>query len=244
MKRLSRNDLEAIGERVIRAYMKLPEVKGQPVYRIYPEILVKSLLGLQIDYQHLSIDGTILGLTSFESIGVELPGNEETGEVYFLDGKTILIESDLRDDVEQTGRRNFTITHEASHQVLKMLYPSDYGVKPHEEPIHFCKANTMRRKPISDWEEWQSNALSSAMLLPRHLVEQAMGLFGVQGKIRILNKIFAREEYDRFVGMTELLGCSKTALAIRMKQFGYIGEEYLDNPYRMLDVEVDKEWRR
>lgn len=82
------------------------------------------------------------------------------------------------------------------------------------------------------------------MLLPRHLVEQAMGLFGVQGKIRILNKIFAREEYDRFVGMTELLGCSKTALAIRMKQFGYIGEEYLDNPYRMLDVEVDKEWRR
>ncbi len=239
MKRLSRKDLEAIGDRVIRAYMKLPEVKGQPVFRIVPEILAETLLGLRVDYQHLSIDGTILGLTSYESVGIELPGNEEAGEVYFLDGNTILIESDLRDDVEQTGRRNFTITHEASHQVLKMLFPSDYGARPHEKPIHFCRANSMRKKPISDWEEWQSNTLSSVLLLPKALVEQAMALFGVQGEIRILNRLFAREDYDRFVGMTELLGCSKTALAIRMKQLGYLGEDYLDNPYRLLDVEVN-----
>ncbi|WP_237076427.1 MULTISPECIES: hypothetical protein [unclassified Neglectibacter] len=53
----------------------------------------------------------------------------------------------------------------------------------------------------------------------------------------MLNKVFAKEEYDRFVGMTELLGCSKTALAIRMKQLSYIGGDYLDNPYRLLDVE-------
>lgn len=239
MKRLSRKALEAIGDRVIRAYMKLPGVEGQPIYRIVPEILAETLLGLKVDYQHLSIDGTILGLTSYESVGIELPGDEEAGEVYILDGNTILIESDLRDDVEQTGRRNFTITHEASHQILKMLFPSDYGARPHEKPIHFCRANSMRNKPISDWEEWQSNTLSSVLLLPKALVEQAMALFGVQGEIRILNRLFARKDYDRFVGMTELLGCSKTALAIRMKQLGYLGEDYLDNPYRLLDVEVN-----
>lgn len=237
MKRLSRKDLEVIANRVIRAYMKLPEVANQPVYRIYPEILAESLLGLKIDYQHLSFDGSILGMTSYERVGIELPGCDDSGEVYFLDGKTVLIESDLRECVEQNGRRNFTIMHETSHQVLKMLFPQDYGAKPHERPIHFCKANIVRRKPISDWEEWQSNALASVMLLPKRLVEQAMRLFDVQGGIRMLNKIFAKEEYDRFVGMTELLGCSKTALAIRMKQLGYIGMDYLDNPYRLLDVE-------
>lgn len=237
MKRLSRKDLEAIADRVIRAYMKLPEVVCQPVYRIYPEILAEKLLGLKIDYQHLSIDGTILGMTSYEKVGIELPGCDDSGEVYLLDGKTVLIESDLRESVEQCGRRNFTIMHETSHQVLKMLFPQDYGAKPHEKPIHFCRANTMRRKPISDWEEWQSNALASVILLPKGLVEQAMSLFGVQGGIRMLNKVFAKEDYDRFVGMTELLGCSKTALAIRMKQLGYIEKEYLDNPYRLLDVE-------
>ena len=212
MKRLSRKDLEVIANRVIRAYMKLPEVANQPVYRIYPEILAESLLGLKIDYQHLSFDGSILGMTSYERVG-------------------------MRECVEQNGRRNFTIMHETSHQVLKMLFPQDYGAKPHERPIHFCKANTVRRNPISDWEEWQSNALASVMLLPKSLVEQAMRLFDVQGGIRMLNKVFAKEEYDRFVGMTELLGCSKTALAIRMKQLGYIGMDYLDNPYRLLDVE-------
>lgn len=239
MKRLSRKELEAIGDRVIRAYMNLPEIMAQPVYRIVPETLAETLLGLKVDYQHLSIDGTILGLTSYESVCVELPENRETGEVYFLDGKTILIESDLRDDVEQTGRRNFTITHEASHQVLKMLFPSDYGAGPHENPIHFCKSTSMRNNPIFDWEEWQSNVLSSVLLLQKPLVEQAMALFDVQGKIKILNRLYAREDYARFVGMTELLGCSKTALAIRMKQLGYLGENYLDNPYRLLDVEVD-----
>ena len=237
MKRLSRKDLEVIANRVIRAYMKMPEVANQPVYRIYPEILAESLLGLKIDYQHLSFDGSILGMTSYERIGIELPGCDDSGEVYFLDGKTVLIESDLRECVEQNGRRNFTIMHETSHQVLKMLFPQDYGANPYERPIHFCKVNTVRRKPISDWEEWQSNALASVMLLPKSLVEQAMRLFDVQGGVRMLNKIFAKEEYDRFVGMTELLGCSKTALAIRMKQLGYIGMDYLDNPYRLLDVE-------
>lgn len=237
MKRLSRRDLEAIADRVIRAYMKLPEIAGRPVFRIYPEILAEKLLGLKIDYQHLSVDGSILGLTSFGKIGVELPGFDDSGEVYLLDGKTVLIESDLQEGIEQSGRRNFTIMHELSHQVLKMVFPKDYGVKPHENPVHCCKANTARKKPIEDWEEWQSNALAAVMLLPRGLVEQAMGLFDVQGGIQVLNKIFAKEDYDRFVGMTELLGCSKIALAIRMKQLGYIEKDYLDNPYRLLDVE-------
>lgn len=239
MKRLSRNDLEVIGNRVFKAYMKLPEIKGQAVYRIMPEILAESLLRLKIDYQHLSFDGSILGLTSFASIGIRLPGTDESEELYLLDGKTILIERDLVEDVEQTGRRNFTITHETSHQVLKMMFPADYGARPHENPIHFCKAVPIRNRPISNWEEWQSSALSSVLLLPKPLVEQAMEMFGIQGKIRILNRLFAREDYERFVGMTELLGCSKTALAIRMKQLGYLGEDYLDNPYRLIDVEAD-----
>lgn len=126
MKRLSRRDLEAIADRVIRAYMKLPEIVDQPVYRIYPEILAEKLLGLKIDYQHLSIDGSILGLTSYGKIGIELPGVDDSGEVYLLDGKTVLIESDLREGIEQNGRRNFTIMHETSHQVLKMLFPQDF----------------------------------------------------------------------------------------------------------------------
>ena len=108
-----------------------------------------------------------------------MPGADDSGEVYFLDGKTVLIESDQLENIEQNGRMNFTIIHETSHQVLRMLFPHDYGVKLHERSVHFCKANTPRRKPIEDWEEWQSNAFASAMLLPKTLIEQAITLLSV-----------------------------------------------------------------
>lgn len=52
MKYLSRNDLEAIGNRVIAAYSKLPEVATEQVTRVDIDYLVGTLLGLQIDYQH------------------------------------------------------------------------------------------------------------------------------------------------------------------------------------------------
>ncbi len=239
MKRLSRNDLERLGNRVTKAYMDLPENKGKQIFRIEPELLCESLLGLKLDYRHLSEDGSILGLTAFESVGVELLLDDGDDGVYYLDGKTVLIESDLRESIEQSGRKNFTIAHEASHQILKMVYPKEYGARPHAQRLHFCRANSMRNRPISDWEEWQSNTLASFVLLPRFLVEQAMGLFEVGSGIRILNRLFYKDDYDKFVCMSELLGCSKTALAIRMKQMGYIGQDYLDNPYRPLDVEVD-----
>ena len=242
MRRLSRNDLEAIATRVVNAYMKLPEFEGDEIYRIDPEILCRSLLRLTLDYRNLTCDGSILGLTSFEGTGVTVYDEGGNEEIYLLDGKTILIESALWEDITQLGRRNFTVTHEASHQVLKMLFPMDYGRKPHENravQIHCCRSEPFRRGMIRDWEEWQTNALASAILLPQGLVEKAMHLFGVKDKIRVLNKLFAKDDYERFVNMTELLGCSKTALAIRMMQLGYIGKNYLDNPYRMLDVEVD-----
>ena len=239
MKRLSRRDLELLGDRVTKAYMDLPENKGKQIFRIDPELLCERLLGLKLDYRHLSEDGSILGLTAFEGIGVDLPWDDEDDSVYYLDGKTVLIESDLRESIELSGRKNFTIAHEASHQILKMVYPKEYGTKPHAPQLHFYRANSMRNRPISDWEEWQSNTLASFVLLPRFLVEQAMALFAVGSGIKILNRLFYKEDSDKFVCMSELLGCSKAALAIRMKQMGCIGQDYLDNPYRLLDVEVD-----
>jgi hypothetical protein len=235
VKRLSRFDLEEIAGRVFRAYTKLPEIVDQPLFRVEPEVLCEQLLGLKIDYRGLSIDGSVLGLTSYEKVGIELPNQNGNREMYILDGKTVLIEERLRTREGQDGRRNFTITHEASHQILKMLYPADYG----EQKIHCCRANAASKSPITDWEEWQSNTLAAAILLPKVLVEQAMCCCNVPDGIRILNRIYAKRDYDCFVAMTEMLGCSKSALAIRMKGFGFLGESYLNDPYRLIDVEVD-----
>ena len=129
---LSYNDLDAIAARVFRAYSKLPEVQeaGQLLY-IDPNLLLKQLLGLTIEYRHLSTDGTTLGITAYDEVGVEICDEDE--DLFYFDGKTVLIEKDLQTE-DQTGRRNFTIVHEGCHHILKMLFPKDYG----------CGANARR----------------------------------------------------------------------------------------------------
>lgn len=98
LKYLSRNDLETIGGRVIAAYKRLPAISGQALERVDIDFLCQELLGLRIDYARLSLNGEKIGLTSSCDIGVEVfpedPSSTEE-QYYMLDGKTILIESDL-----------------------------------------------------------------------------------------------------------------------------------------------------
>lgn len=63
MKYLSRKDIEIIGNRVIQAYMRLPDFVGKTIYRITPDVLIRDVLGLNLEYHHLSLDGSVLGLT-------------------------------------------------------------------------------------------------------------------------------------------------------------------------------------
>lgn len=236
MKALSRSDIEQIAAQVIAAYRKLPQLSGKEIYKIDPEILCKDLLNLSIDYKHLSPTGTILGLTSYAEVEIEVFEDDDTLSVCFLDGKTVLIERDLKENEKQRGRCNFTVIHEAGHQIYRMLFPADYGAKPQHKTVHFYRTDAEKKRHMTDWEEWQANTLASAILLPKELIEQAMFLFGVESKIKMLNKIFAPNDYRKFTDIAKFLGSSKTALAIRMKQFGLLEQDYLEDPYRMVDI--------
>ena len=165
MLKLSRKDLENIAERVLISYRNLPEVKKKKMYRIDPELLLTKVLGLNIEYQHLSVDGSILGLTSFEEVEVEVLDYTDMDSFFFLDGKTVLVERDLHNDSAQVGRCNFTTMHEGGHQILKRLFPNEYGGTQQVPVVHYYKHNSEKNKPISDWEEWQAHTLAAAILM-------------------------------------------------------------------------------
>lgn len=237
MKHLSRLDIEAIARQYIKAYLELPEVKGSHIYRIDPELFVEKVLGLTIQYEHLSYDGKTLGLTSFEEVAVSVLTEADEEEFVLLDGRTVLIESDLMTDKKWRGRKNFTIMHEGCHQIFKALFPNDYGgAREKIGVVHYYKVNEERSRRIKDWEEWQANTLTSAIFLPPDLIKQGMFLFDLGEKIDCLNKVFRPAVYEKFSAMADFLGSSKKALAIRMKQLGMLKEEYLDNPMLMADV--------
>ena len=236
LKHLSRFDIEAIADKYVQAYMALPDVRNTQIYRIDPELLLEKVLGLNVEYQHLSYDGSILGMTSFTEMGVQVFEDDDNEAFFFLDGKTVLVEKDLNFDSKLKGRKNFTLMHEGSHQIFKMLFPNDYGVTQKSAGVHYYKANSERNKPISDWEEWQANTLGAAILLPENLIKQGMYLFSLGEKIECLNKIYFPGVYKRFDALADFLGCSKKALAIRMKQLGLLKKEYLDNPFDLVTV--------
>lgn len=96
LKHLSRFDIEAIADKYVQAYMALPDVRNTQIYRIDPELLLEKVLGLNVEYQHLSYDGSILGMTSFTEMGVQVFEDDDNEAFFFLDGKTVLVEKDLK----------------------------------------------------------------------------------------------------------------------------------------------------
>ena len=75
--------------------------------------------------------------------------------------------------------------------------------------------------------------------MPLGLVKNNMRAFGFGDGLRLLNRIFAPDEYDRFCKMANHMGVSKQALAIRLKQLGLLERDCLQDPFVLVDVFPD-----
>ena len=184
-----------------------------------------SLLGFRIEYLHLTKDGSILGQTAAVPLWATID-DPNLGEIYYyLDGKTILLEEKLQTNSRLVGRKNFTIAHELAHQIINRsnpgMYDSQYRI--------FCdyRRTEGNKKGVSDWYEWQADALAAALLLPADAVDEAMFLFGLGDKMKVLSRKYSRKKYDSFCEMADHLQVSKTALAYRMEQLGLLERNYL-----------------
>lgn len=234
MQRLSRKNIEAIAKRITNAYERLPALQGQHPDMIRPELLVNELLGLTTEYHVLSRNGGILGLTACGEVDVRIYDDPKHPDFFHLDGKTLLIDSDLVKEGSNQGRYHFTLIHEACHQVFKMLFPKEYSAPVRLRQIHYCTENPAESGDY--WEEWRTNALASSVLMPEDMVRNNMVAFGLGERIPMLNRVFAVNNYNRFSDMANYMGVSKQALAIRLKGLGLLDREYLQDPYALSDV--------
>ena len=67
-----------------------------------------------------------------------------------------------------------------------------------------------------------------------------MQVFGLGDRLRLLNRVFAPNEYDRFCKMADYMGVSKQALAIRLKQLGLLERDYLKDPFALVNIFPDE----
>lgn len=222
----SRKDLERIAGKVIAAYMRSVPVREEDVYQVDPEYVAEGLFHLSVERFHLSRNGSILGMTAPVEFGVEVFDDHMESCFYFLDGKTILIEQDLISEHGPIGRYNYTVMHEVAHQIL-FYYSARKGQK-----------TKFRQYPSSerDWEEWQADTLAAALLMPEQLVKKVMAYVALPPKIYLLDSLLYTVEYRKFRDAAAILGVSKTALAIRMKQLGFLKHSDLFCPGKIMDI--------
>ena len=155
---------------------------------------------------------------------------------------TILLESSLAGEKANPGRRNFTLMHETCHQIFRILFPAEYMPPAQCRKVCCCTSSMYgyRIKPIN-WEEWRVNTLAASILMPKDLLIEQMHTAGLGNNLRLLNKIFAPKEYEKFAAVAEAMGVSKAALAIRMKQLHLLDRDDLKDPYALVRVVCDEE---
>lgn len=205
---LSSAKIEQIASRVVNAYWGIGPHGSSTGGRICPEILAQKLLGLKVEYRSLSRNGSILGMTAFEKVGVRIYENNVPG-YYYLDGHTILIEASLAEEGANPSRRNFTLMHETCHQIFWMLFPAEY-MPPAQYRKVYCYTAAMygHQSKLVNWEEWRVNTLTAAILMPKELLIDQMHAAGLGEKLRLLNKVFAAKEYKAFAAVAEAMGVS------------------------------------
>lgn len=221
---LSREQIEQIGEEIVRLYKQALVPEKHLCYCVDPTELA-SLLGYTIDYQYLTVDGSILGKTASNKMWITVYTADKTEVLYELDDRTILIEKRLLFSPRNAGRKNFTIAHELAHQIINRRFPE---VNIGEEGL-FCdhRRSVKLHNQVSDWREWQADALAASILLPADAIKDAMFLFGLGEKMTVLSRKYSRRKYNHFCDMAEYMQVSKTALAYRMERLGLLQRNLL-----------------
>ncbi|MDR1892206.1 MAG: ImmA/IrrE family metallo-endopeptidase [Oscillospiraceae bacterium] len=230
MQYLSKEMIEIIGEGVLADFRKT-EVKAG--HGIDIEALAGRYLGLRQVDMKLSDRGTLLGLTTFGGIEVDLYLGGETKTVR-LPRDTILLEEAMLKD-GKPGRRRFTIAHECGHQILYRTEEKKTGVsiRARFAPGQAYSCRDLMR--VSDWYEWQANAMAAVLLMPKDLIAFVVDLFHGGGKFKCFGH-FGLEPADRrcVCAMAEHIGVSLSAMMIRLRGLGYIeprpAEGYKHNP--------------
>jgi len=215
---LSYKHIEQIAKETVQNFLDDPWIPFQPIDM---KRMATDFLGLSLRYRNLSEYGTILGLTTFVDIAVEVWDRHDPEFVLFPKG-TIILDSNLQDR-RQIGRHNFTLSHEVSHQLLAKLYPEV------ERVYSFSKVKTcLDRRTNADWQEWQADNLASALLMPEALIRRATNIYFHSPYVEFICCRRNEPLYWDLRSMSTFFGVSVKALTIRMQRLGLLGRVQFD----------------
>ena len=227
---LSHADIEEIAAAAIWDFRELcyaaPSPHQQSALATPIEQFAAEYLGLDVSYTQLSANGSICGLTAYADTKYEVVENGRVRCIPLRRNQVLLDACFIRPRQvkRQNGRRRFTLAHECAHQILFQLEA--------EEQKETCRLRYAARKAYSlrelktreDWNEWQANALGSALLMPQQTMIQSVRQLTKGRPLRSYEGQFTYLDGIVLTKLCRLFAVSKSALIIRLKWLGWVEE--------------------
>lgn len=221
---LSRKQIGEIAERHLSVF--------RPEYLQFPQPVdvdkfAVEYLHLRQDFQYLSNSGIYLGMFVFtDSNRVEVYDEEKNEAKYIFEkADTIIIDKSLLEN-GQEGRYRFTMGHEIAHSLLHRPVADPYEeyleLYYGERPAFRCSfsdrdpgAEPTEKWSDLQWQEWQADAFSSALLMPRPAVRSLTARFSRRSGGRI-------EAEELIHEMARTFNVTVTAARVRLESLKVI----------------------
>lgn len=241
---LSKVDMDSIAEYILRDYDRKVLSEPSP---LNIEGFAEFYVGLQMDYQDLTHNRSILGMMVFNDCQVPVYDaiRQEAKYISVTEG-TALIDNSLLDE-DQRRRGRFTVGHESSHWIFhrkKYRRKNENqlslfgGIEDKTKPVLICKtvnvegiAQKSNFSTDENWIEWQADYMSSALLMPK--VTFTVAVQQMFKQVGIHEGLYERgldSDLDIWVGempryLADIFDVSIQAAAIRLKALNLIREK-------------------
>lgn len=222
-------ELDALGEGLSKAYTKKTHRWNAQCFDI--EGFITEYLGLSIEYESFAeADGSKIGFLANGIDPLLVYRNSKPTPVVFPKN-TIVIERFLL-RTEESGRRRFTLAHEAAHMILEKHIPTQAACFHSDFD---CEARYSREdiRRILSMNEVLTNRLGAAILMPLFLVEKALRKYNDSHPLVVYDGgVFAERDKLCAQRMADQLGVSFTAFINRLRELRLLDcrpiEEYIE----------------
>ena len=233
---LKSGDFDDIATAILKEYM--PSVLDYP-RAVDIDYLAQECFYLDIQHQHICIDGSILGLIAFDDTAIPVLDVMLRPSKCTLPAGTMVIDYSLSGR-DNRARERFTKAHETGHWVCHRTYHSPDKQQQYEfrragaNSYVACRTDNIERykykaeKTESDWEEWQADRFAASILMPKETFTQysrdAIRNTGVRRGFLVKGED-KHKAYEAIETVAERFCVSKRATQIRMVQLGLIVEK-------------------
>ena len=216
----TKKEVASFADRLLNDYCKK---YGKSLETFDVDEFATKYIGVDIQYQRLSFNGSILGVTIQKDGMLETYNEDGTVKLINVYRGDIFIDSDA---CRSESRELFTIVHELKHYLLDL--DKDFKVdKIIDDEMMIYGDFKTNNKSKYGWAEYFANYFAACILLSRRRLKKLYGEkhtkyvteyhTSLNGrKIWILNKIIGQ--------ISNETGVSKSAISIRLKEINLITE--------------------